>query len=38
MLNEGWELVSTNAGVESVGDKTDTEGIYITRFYFKRAK
>ena len=31
MLNEGWELVSTNAGVESVGDKTDTEGIYITR-------
>ena len=38
MLNEGWELVSTNAGVESVGDKTDTEGIYITSFYFKRAK
>ena len=38
MLNEGWELVSTNAGVESVGDKTDTEGIYLTRFYFKRAK
>ena len=38
MMAEGWELVSTNAGVESVGDKTDTEGIFITRFYFKRAK
>ena len=38
MLNEGWELVNTNAAVESVGDKTDTEGIFITRFYFKRAK
>ena len=38
MLNEGWELVNTNAAVESVGDKTDTEGIFITRFCFKHAK
>ncbi|MCH2199053.1 MAG: hypothetical protein MK081_09715 [Flavobacteriales bacterium] len=38
MMNEGWELVSITAGVESVGDKTDNNGIYITRFYFKRIK
>lgn len=37
MLNEGWELMSITAGVESVGSKDDTEGIYITRFYFKRS-
>lgn len=38
MMDEGWELVSITAGVESVGDKTDNNGIYITRFYFKRMK
>lgn len=36
MLNEGWELVNIVAGVESVGSKDDNNGIYITRFYFKR--
>jgi hypothetical protein len=38
MMNEGWELVSITAGVESVGSKDDSDGIYITRFYFKRAQ
>lgn len=38
MMSQGWELVTTNAAVESVGGETDTEGIFITRFYFKRTK
>lgn len=38
MLNEGWEIVNITTGVESVGSKDDANGIYITRFYFKRAK
>ena len=38
MMSEGWELVSITAGVESVGSKDDSNGIYITRFYFKRQK
>ncbi|MFN8700156.1 MAG: hypothetical protein ACK500_09080 [Flavobacteriales bacterium] len=38
MLAEGWEIVSIVAGVESVGSKDDSDGIYITRFYFQRAK
>lgn len=37
MLNEGWELVNIVAGVESVGSKDDSHGIYVTRFYFKRS-
>lgn len=38
MLNEGWEIVNIVSGVESVGGKDDANGIYITRFYLKRAK
>lgn len=38
MLAEGWEIVNIVAGVESVGSKDDDNGIYVTRFYFKRAK
>ena len=38
MLNEGWEIVNIVAGVESIGGKDDSNGIYITRFYFKRGK
>lgn len=38
MINEGWEIVNIVAGVESVGSKDDSFGIYITRYYFKRAK
>jgi hypothetical protein len=38
MLAQGWEIVSITSGVESVGSKDDSDGIYITRFYFQRAK
>lgn len=38
MLNEGWEIVNIVAAVESIGGKDDSNGIYITRFYFKRSK
>lgn len=37
MLSQGWEIVSIVAGVESKGSKDDSEGIFITRFYFKKA-
>lgn len=36
MLNEGWELVNIVSGVESKGSQDDSDGIYITRFYFKK--
>jgi hypothetical protein len=36
MLAEGWQLVSIVSGVESVGSAEDSNGIFITRFYFKR--
>lgn len=38
MMNDGWELFTITAGVESNAGKDDGEGIYITRFYFKRMK
>ncbi len=38
MMDDGWELVNIIAGVESDAGKEDGEGIFITRFYFKRAK
>jgi hypothetical protein len=38
MLSQGWEIVNITAGVESDAGKEDNEGIYITRFYFKRMK
>lgn len=38
MMNQGWEVVSINTGVESVGGKDDANGLFITRFYFKRRK
>lgn len=37
MLNEGWELVNIVSGVESKGSDDDKDGIFITRFYFKRS-
>lgn len=37
MLNQGWEVVNIVSGVESKGSQDDSDGIYITRFYFKRA-
>jgi len=38
MLNEGWEIVNIVAGVESSTSVNGDDGIFISRFYFKRAK
>ncbi|MDY8136501.1 hypothetical protein [Aquimarina sp. 2201CG5-10] len=38
MAAEGWELAFVNSGVESVGGKGDNNGIYVTRYLFKRKK
>lgn len=38
MLNEGWELLNIVSGVESVAGENDANGIFITRFYFKKKK
>jgi len=38
MVAEGWELAFVTSGVESVGGKGDNNGIYITRYIFKRTK
>mgnify|MGYP001603369481 FL=1 len=36
MIEEGWELAFVNSAVESKGDKTVKQGIFITRYIFKR--
>lgn len=33
---DGWELVFVTSGVESKGAKDDNQGIFITRYIFKR--
>jgi phosphoribosylanthranilate isomerase len=38
MMGAGWELISINSGVESDAGEKDGNGIFITRFYFKREK
>ena len=38
MIEEGWELAFVNTGVESEGGKGDGQGIFITRYIFKRNK
>lgn len=38
MAAEGWELVFVSSGVESDAGKHDGQGIFITRYYFKRLK
>ncbi|HEY1045321.1 MAG TPA: hypothetical protein VGF79_02710 [Bacteroidia bacterium] len=38
MLNEGWEVVNIVSGVEAVAGESDPNGIFVTRFYFKRKK
>ncbi len=38
MAEAGWELTFVNSGVESHGGKGDDNGIYITRYIFKRPK
>ncbi|MBL4710188.1 MAG: hypothetical protein JKY48_17290 [Flavobacteriales bacterium] len=37
-LDEGWEIISINTGVEAYGGKGDLNGLYITRVYFKKPK
>ena len=38
MISEGWELAFVTSGVESEGGKGDGQGIFITRYIFKRNK
>lgn len=38
LTNDGWELVFVTSGVESDAGKQDGQGIFITRFIFKRIK
>ena len=38
MSEEGWELMFVTSGVESKGDKSDNNGIFITRYIFKHSK
>jgi hypothetical protein len=38
MIEEGWELAFVTSAVESDGGKGDNNGIFITRFIFKRNK
>ncbi|MDA0309130.1 MAG: hypothetical protein O3C46_00255 [Bacteroidetes bacterium] len=38
MAAEGWDLAFVLSGVESKGGKDDSDGIFITRFVFKRVK
>jgi hypothetical protein len=36
LAKEGWSLVFVTSGVESDGGETDSQGIFITRYIFKR--
>ena len=36
LSEEGWELMFVTSGVESDGGETDGQGIFITRFIFKK--
>lgn len=36
MASEGWELVFINSAVESDSGKDDGQGIFVTRYTFKR--
>ena len=38
MIEEGWELAFVNSAVESECGKGDGQGIFITRYIFKRIK
>lgn len=38
MVLEGWELAFVTSGVESEAGKGDGQGIFITRYIFKRNK
>ena len=36
LSSEGWELINISSGVESNAGSDDGQGVFITRFYFKR--
>lgn len=38
MSEQGWELAFVNSGVESYAGRGDDNGIYITRYVFRRLK
>ena len=38
MIEEGWELAFVPSAVESDSGKSDGQGIFITRYIFKRVK
>lgn len=38
LASQGWDLAYVNSGVESVGSDNDGNGIFVTRYIFKRAK
>ncbi|WP_445747595.1 hypothetical protein [Polaribacter sp.] len=38
MIDEGWELAFVNSAVESDAGEKDGQGIFITRYIFKRTK
>lgn len=38
MLLAGWDLAFVNTGVESYGGTDDSNGIFVTRYLFKRVK
>ena len=38
MSQQGWELTFVSSGVESFAGKGDGNGIYVTRYLFKRIK
>lgn len=37
-LDEGWEIINITTGVEAYSGQGDANGLYITRFYFKKPK
>ena len=38
LLDEGWEIISINSALEAYGGKDDSNGLFLTRFYFKKKK
>jgi len=38
MLAEGWEIITINSAVEAYAGTDDSDGIFLTRYYFKRSK
>ena len=38
MVQDGWDLAFVSSAVESDAGNTDGQGIFITRYIFKRTK